>query len=203
MKLSKFIFATATALTINLLMSFSAIKKDKIILIDIGHGGTDTGAVFQEMTEHQINAAIAQKIKTLGDEQNVDIRLLGAINEFMSLEDRVNKINTINPDLMISIHVGASKNKDARLLNAFYSEDYTDQEQVNSLSNDLLNNLSGMTDLKLGKVKTAGFKVIKSNARPSILLEIGNLNNVEDRDLITSKSGQEKIAKSILAVVSK
>lgn len=184
-------------------MSFQTIKNDKLILIDIGHGGEDSGAIFEEMTEYQINAAIAKKLKRLSIHKDARVEILENANEFMSLQDRLKRIDQWNPDLMISLHVGSSSNADTRFVNAFYSEDFQDQDQLNFMSNELLKSLSKSTSLKGRAAASSKFKILQSKKTPSILLEIGNLNNHEDRKVITSDAGQDKIAQSILEVVSR
>ena len=203
MKLSRTIFSALTLLCVCLIMSFSNANKPRLILLDIGHGGVDKGAVFEDLTEHEINRAIAEHIKTLGNNENVVVELLNENSGFLSLEERVEKIKTINPDLFISIHIGSHKNGDARLLNAFYSENYKNQDQVTYLSKQLLENLSEATNLKATNPKASKFKILRQNATPSIMLELGNLNNNDDREFITSEKGQQQIAQSILEVVSR
>jgi len=52
-------------------------------------------------------------------------------------------------------------------------------------------------------VKQAGFVVLHQTYMPSILIEIGFLSNNEEEDFLRKKSGQQKIASSILAGIKK
>ena len=51
-------------------------------------------------------------------------------------------------------------------------------------------------------VNQGGFVVLHHSSMPSILTEIGFLTNASDRKFITSKEGQEKIARSIFNAIS-
>ena len=52
-------------------------------------------------------------------------------------------------------------------------------------------------------VKQAGFVVLHQTYMPSILIEIGFLSNKEEEDFLRKKSGQQKIASSILNGIKK
>jgi len=52
-------------------------------------------------------------------------------------------------------------------------------------------------------VKQAGFVVLHQTYMPSILIEIGFLSNNEEEDFLRKKSGQKKIAQSIVAGIKK
>jgi len=47
------------------------------------------------------------------------------------------------------------------------------------------------------EIKNANFAVLKNTNCPSVLIEIGFLTNENDRDMLTSETGQAKIAKII------
>lgn len=70
-------------------MSFQTIKNDKLILIDIGHGLRIVVPFFEEITEYQINAAIAQKLKKLSIYKDARVEILENVNEFLSQQDRL------------------------------------------------------------------------------------------------------------------
>lgn len=52
-------------------------------------------------------------------------------------------------------------------------------------------------------VKQAGFVVLHQTYMPSVLIEIGFMSNKEEEDFLRKKSGQKKIAKSIVAGIKK
>ena len=85
------------------IVMFSSKMKDKkliknekmIIVIDAGHGGKDPGAKIDEELESKIVESIAKKIKALNGSEDLKIILLREDDSFVSLSDRVNKINQI------------------------------------------------------------------------------------------------------------
>lgn len=83
-------------------LNFETVKKPFKIVIDAGHGGKDTGAIINSISEKDIVYAISQKIKSL-EHNNFEFILLRDDDKFISLKDRVTKINSIQPDLVLSL----------------------------------------------------------------------------------------------------
>ena len=172
----------------------------KVIVIDAGHGGKDPGAKIDEELESKIVESIAKKIKALNGSEDLKIILLREDDSFVSLSDRVNKINQINPDLLISLHLNASKNPNEKGVNAFISSQngFYDKslEKANQLIEEISNNI-----LTKGGVKDANLYIIKNSKCPAVLLEVGFLSNLNDKAYITSESGKDEIAKNILKLL--
>ncbi|WP_353148738.1 M56/M15 family metallopeptidase [Flavobacterium sp.] len=189
------------------IVMFSSKMKDKkliknekmIIVIDAGHGGKDPGAKIDEELESKIVESIAKKIKALNGSEDLKIILLREDDSFVSLSDRVNKINQINPDLLISLHLNASKNPNEKGVNAFISSQNGFYDKSLEKANQLIENLSN-NNLVKGGVKDANLYIIKNSKCPAVLLEVGYLSNVNDKAYITSESGKDEIAKNILAL---
>ena len=172
----------------------------KVIVIDAGHGGKDPGAKIDEELESKIVESIAKKIKALNGSEDLKIILLREDDSFVSLNDRVNKINQINPDLLISLHLNASKNPNEKGVNAFISSQNGFYEKSLEKANQLIENISN-NNLAKGGVKDANLYIIKNSKCPAVLLEVGFLSNLNDKAYITSESGKDEIAKNILKLL--
>jgi N-acetylmuramoyl-L-alanine amidase len=66
------------------------------------------------------------------------------------------------------------------------------------LSGDILDAASA-AGLPTRRVKQAGFQVLRSLAMPSALVELAYLSNPEDRRLLTSDDGRQKLAEAVVA----
>ena len=172
----------------------------KVIVIDAGHGGKDPGAKIDEELESKIVESIAKKIKALNGSEDLKIILLREDDSFVSLSDRVNKINQINPDLLISLHLNASKNPNEKGVNAFISSQNGFYEKSLEKANQLIENISN-NNLTKGGVKDANLYIINNSKCPAVLLEVGYLSNANDKAYITSESGKDEIAKNILKLL--
>lgn len=183
-------------------MSFTSFNDKKIIVIDAGHGGHDFGATIDEHTEKAIAESISKKIKALDNNEDIEIVLLRENDEFKSLQDRVDAINKLNADLVISLHVNRNPNISASGIEIFVNEDNKNYESSKKHAEELVNILSTET-LKSRGVKIAPFYILKNSNSPAMTIELGFLSNENDRKYITSDEGQNEIASKIYNHVSK
>lgn len=132
--------------TIFFLVAFKPLGEKKVIVIDAGHGGKDYGATSGEEMEKKIVANLANKIKALNTDKNIEIVLLRENDNFMDLNSRVEKINSFKPNLVISLHVNSTKNEEVNGIeafvskeNMFYDASFKNAEGlINEVSNDNL-----------------------------------------------------------------
>jgi N-acetylmuramoyl-L-alanine amidase len=172
----------------------------KTIVIDAGHGGRDVGVKADGINESDFVKNIAIKIKQLNMQNHVTIILLRDTDEFISLQDRVAKVNEIKPDLLISLHSSASSDTNLGGINAFVSKENSFYNQSKDIAQILIEGIS-CESLTKGKVSDANFMLPRNVECPAVLLEIGFLSNVNDRNFITSEKGQTEIATRILEIM--
>ena len=183
-------------------MSFTVPADRKLIVIDAGHGGHDVGATHGFHSEKEITAKIAKKIKGLNTNENVEIVLLRNDDEFKSLQDRIDAINNLNADLVLSLHVNRTPNELASGVEAFVSDQNARFEDSKAHAEELVSILS-TEKIKSRGVKTAPFMVLKKSNTAAVTLELGFLSNPTDREYLTSESGQNEIASKISSYLSK
>jgi len=90
-------------------ISFAGRKK--IIVIDPGHGGHDSGAMANGLREKDVNLKVALKLKSfLERDPRFKVYLTREDDRFISLYDRALIALEKKADLFISIHTNASEN---------------------------------------------------------------------------------------------
>lgn len=103
----------------------------KVIVLDPGHGGEDTGAKGPSgLEEKEITLSIAKKLASLLQEK-LDARVLmtRTSDVFVPLEERTAFANANRADVFISIHANAALSRDARGTETFFlSMDATDED---------------------------------------------------------------------------
>jgi N-acetylmuramoyl-L-alanine amidase len=178
--------------------SKTKINSKKVIVIDAGHGGHDFGAKINDELESKIVESLAKKIKLLNLNTEIEIILLREDDSFIALKERTDKINELNPNLLISLHLNTSKNTSTNGVSAYVSSENefykTSLEAANKLIDKISNN-----NLAKGDVKDVNLFIIKNSKCPAILLEVGYLTNENDKTYITSEDGESEIANRILA----
>lgn len=80
-------------------------------------------------------------------------------------------------------------------------EDYLDQSI--RMAKIMENSFKNVGKRKIRGVKQAGFVVLHQTFMPSVLIEIGFLSNKNEEDFLRKKSGQKKIAQSIVSGIKK
>jgi N-acetylmuramoyl-L-alanine amidase len=186
-------------------LSFTAHNEPRKIqvILDAGHGGADYGAKHEQFTEKEITAQIVGKIRAANKNENVDIQITRISDETISLADRAELINRIKPDLVLSLHVNYNKNSNASGFEIYTSKtDNANNEKSTALAKQLADRLS--TDLGTNNrgIKEAPFMILNKSESPAIIVELGFLSNPNDRVLLTGDSGQDLIAKTILAFIA-
>ncbi|MFO7723460.1 MAG: N-acetylmuramoyl-L-alanine amidase [Bacteroidales bacterium] len=104
-RLLPLLFILLLALIFQPRTSAAQTKKEWVIVIDPGHGGTDPGAVSGTVKEKDITLAVALKLgKQLAALENTKVVYTRDKDETVELYKRPKKANECKADLFISIH---------------------------------------------------------------------------------------------------
>jgi N-acetylmuramoyl-L-alanine amidase len=180
---------------------FSAIashpKNKKRVVIDVGHGGEDVGQTVNGISEKDVVLAIALNMVELNTRTDVEIILLRTEDRTLSLKERADKVNKLNPDLAISLHANGSPDNSKNGVEAYVFSESVHFEQSKLYADQILDAVSKDNLVKNG-VKQARFYVLQNILCPVVLLEVGFLTNEANRTYIESAEGQKEIALGIL-----
>ncbi len=177
-------------------------KKTITVVIDAGHGGHDEGMKINGFSEKEIVASIAQKIKKNNNAKNVIIHLTRTDDDFISLQDRAKFINELKPDLVLSLHVNGNKNPEASGVEFYVSPKSVTYENAKKIAENLNSRFVASNNLKSRGVKDGNFMLLRDTEYPAITVELGFLSNENDRNYLTDDNQQEKIAETILELIS-
>jgi len=90
------------------------VDRDKIIVIDAGHGGKDPGAVgYKKHREKFIVLKIAQELKKLLKSRGYKVYMTRDRDKFIKLSKRTKYANKKKADIFVSIHANAVEKKSA------------------------------------------------------------------------------------------
>ena len=181
-------------------MSFNSQSGKKIIVIDAGHGGVDNGVVVDGVYEKDVVLDIAKLIKTLNKNKNIEIILLRDNDETLSLEERVKRINSFKPNMVISLHMNMKPKSDASGTEIYVYKEGEYYKDSKMFAESLLESIP--KNLKKGNVKDANFFILKNSECPAVLVELGYMSNKNDREYLTRVDGQEELTVALLEVVN-
>ncbi|MBU0720190.1 N-acetylmuramoyl-L-alanine amidase [bacterium] len=90
------------------------VDRDKIVVIDAGHGGKDPGAVgYSRYREKVVVLQIAQSLKNILIARGYKVYMSRDKDKFVKLSSRTQYANKMNADIFISIHANAVDKKNA------------------------------------------------------------------------------------------
>lgn len=189
----------------------SYIVANKIIVIDPGHGGTDTGAVRGNIVEKEITLSISQKLaKELSQAgaavillRNTDTDMAGEGKKFSKREDltaRVKKANENNADLYISIHTNADPNSRWFGAQTFYTPK---SEASKLLAESIQEELTRILGNTTRKALAGDYFVMENTAMPAVIVEVGFISNHREGQLLVNDEYQSKVAFAIFSGIVK
>lgn len=191
MKRKNLVFALLIGL---FLFAFIPVDNQRIVVLDVGHGGKDAGTSAHNAQEKQIVLAVAKKVHKLNEDEDLRILLTRNGDYFLDLEKRAEIIESHDPDVVISLHVDNSERRSPGP--RFYIA-REDRHGSMKLAQNLKKNLGSMHS----KINSTPAFLLKNATSPTVVLELGNLSNEDDLKCLTTEAGQNKIAKSILEAV--
>jgi N-acetylmuramoyl-L-alanine amidase len=203
-------------------------RRVRVVVIDPGHGGMDAGAKTSSVMEKDLTLALARKLRSaLQSRLGTTVLLTRDSDATMDNEARSAVANNNQANLFISLHVGYSPNKaDTGSSVYIMKEDFGDSFTPAQTSRDQLflpwylgyrihrpasAAAGAILEAELNKsvpgskftVRTAPLAVLSSATMPSLLLEIGNLNNPASAQALVDNGFQGRLLNSIVDAVQK
>ncbi len=132
------------------------IKKEKrIIVIDAGHGGKDSGAVgLKKILEKDITLIVARKLKNkIEKTTNYKAILTRNSDVYLKLRNRVKIARNLNADLFISLHADYHRNKKVSGVSIYTLSEKASDKEAEALARrenkeDLIEGLDLSTESK-------------------------------------------------------
>mgnify|MGYP000958914118 CR=1 FL=1 len=191
-----------------------AVDKDKntkrSIFLDPGHGGSDPGAISGGVREKDLTLSVYNKVSSKLASLGYTVLTSRNVDKDVDLVDRADQANA---DMLLSIHFNAGGRGIARGIETYYYQATADRvpkinkenhnnaerlERSRKLANKVQQNLLYQTGANDRGVKRASFTVLRETSIPSILVELGFIDNPEERNKIKTDEYQERLANGIV-----
>lgn len=181
-------------------------KYDKIVVIDAGHGGMDTGTYGGGTDESDVNLSVVKYAKELLDAQTDWKVYYTRLNDSMiDLSPRVEFINALHADMIISVHCNSHPLSTVNGVEVMYSDKQGAGEKFNSkyLAELCTSYVSEGTGLKRRPPveRSTNLHIIKYCTMPMALIEFGFMSNTKDLAILTSEQAQRACAEAIYRVI--
>ena len=183
------------------------------IFLDPGHGGSDSGAVSGGVREKDLTISVYNKVSSKLASLGYTVLTSRNVDKDVDLVDRADQANKANADMLLSIHFNAGGRGIARGIETYYYQATADRvpkinkenhnnperlERSRKLANKVQQNLLYQTGANDRGVKRASFTVLRETSIPSILVELGFIDNPEERNKIKTNEYQERLANGIV-----
>lgn len=168
----------------------------KLIYLDPGHGGHDSGAVNGKRHESDDVLKMAKKIKTLLGEYECEVGVTRAGDTYTSPSGKARMANAAGADFLVSLHRNSSGAAAKGYETLVYSNSGTKKEFADKINSKMKK--LGFTD-RGTKVRT-DLSVLKVSTMPAVLLEIGFISNAADNRLFDGEL--DSIAKAITETIA-
>lgn len=175
------------------------------VVLDAGHGAADPGKIgCNDAKEKDINLAIVQKLKKNLEEEDVRVVLTresdaplydsSAANKKISdMNARVSIIESILPDLVVSIHQNSYHESSVCGPQVFY---YKTSEEGKKAAECLQASFDGLEEIENRRMAKANdnYYLLLHTSVPMVIAECGFLSNPQEAQLLIQDSYQEKVA---------
>jgi N-acetylmuramoyl-L-alanine amidase len=172
------------------------------VFIGVGHGGSDPGAVANNVKEKDLNLSIALACRDLLVKHGVSVKMSRSKDENDSISEEVAECNAFAPDLAVDIHNNAGGGDGAEVFH------HHGGGKGKTLAENILAEIVKVGQNSRGiKTRTNSngkdyYAFIRSTSCPAVIVECAFVDNASDLKILASESQRksmgEAIAKGIL-----
>lgn len=186
--------------------------REKMIAIDIGHGGKDTGAIAyedqpNELYEKDVNLEVGLALKGLLDKAGARYIFTRESDVAISLYDRPALANSSNADIFISLHNNSSDYSKPDGTEVYYYSKTNDLGQdENALYGICSKDIATLVQKEMvailgtsnrGAKESPYLAVLNKTSMPAIIIEGAFLSNPGDFEKIKAQEYKEKYAYAV------
>ena len=179
----------------------------KLIVIDPGHGGKDTGARDEFRTgqvyEKDITLAIARRVRDVLQKSGATVLMTRDEDVLPSVMARPQFANDHHADYFVSIHCDSSGGQNSHAGTTVYF--HAQNGLCRLMASDIGRRVSETSGIPYDGIKSdtirfsTGFGVLRGSEMPAVLVETGYMNNDTDLAKLRDDATQQNIAQGIAA----
>ncbi|MEH6940153.1 N-acetylmuramoyl-L-alanine amidase, partial [Bacillus sp. JJ664] len=178
----------------------NSLDQTIVIAIDAGHGGKDPGTHFKEFNEKSITLDTALKIRRSFESSNVQVVLTRESDVFLDLGERVKIAKQNKAIIFVSIHVNSGSGTSGGGSETYYygntgKNPFIAESQL--LASSIQKKMLQAWNLSDRGVHHGNFQVIRDNAMPAVLTELGFIDSKKDQAYLSSNEQLTLIAEAI------
>ena len=172
------------------------------VVLDSGHGGSDSGKVgINGAKEKEINLLIAKEIRRLLEKDKIEVIMVREKDEELGkskvkdLKYRVSLMNEKKPSLAVSIHQNSYHEENVFGAQVFYYKTSTEGEKAAAVIQEALQEVNPENTKKIKANDT--YYLLKKTEVPTVIVECGFLSNYAEAEKLVSEDYQKKLAEAV------
>ena len=181
--------------------------KGRVITIDAGHGGNDSGAIGPTgVTEKSVTLNIALRLQKLLEAEGATVYMTrttdtevspkgGKASDIEELQARCDVANKVNSDIFVSIHNDSFTNGAAKGTTGYYYARGSAKSRV--LADDIRKAVIDELGTESRGTQSCNFYVVKHTDMPATLVEVAFISNPSEEKILASDEGAQKAAQGI------
>jgi N-acetylmuramoyl-L-alanine amidase len=184
--------------------------QDKVIVLDPGHGGSDSGAIGAgKTTEKNLALTISQEVRKLLEKSGAKVVMTRTEDRDVyqpnataaqELQARADIANKAGANLFVSVHINSFTSPDANGTAIYYYPKTTGDIRLARFVHDGMIQQMGLFDR--GNIP-ARFYVLKHTDMPAVLAEVAFVSNPAEEKLLNDPNFRKKAALGIYNGIAK
>ena len=167
------------------------------VAIEAGHGGRNLGAVgLSGLHEKAVNLDVARELENICREHGIEVLQVRYNDTDMLLSEKLEKVETSDADLLVSIHANAGGGRDG-YLGVSGTSTYYNNPFWAEFAEIMYKNLLELPLKEFGVVGSFNYSVIRMTSRPAILVEQAFLSHAEDEEKLAFVEFRRQMAQKI------
>lgn len=164
------------------------------IVLDAGHGGSATGALYEGIKEKDLNLSVTKKVAAILIRHGYNVIMTRSDDTYLGLNERANIANAVNADIFVSIHSNANDDPEIYGLSTYH---FPESRRGPLLARAIQNAGSEATGAKNRGILSANFAVLRETEMPAALVEMGFMTNHDELMRLADSAYQDKMAQGI------
>lgn len=166
-----------------------------LIALDAGHGGSASGAYYENTAEKDLNLAMIRKLDEILRGMGYRTILTRAGDKDVGLKERSNIANNAGADIFVSIHCNAAV--DAPHFQGLYVYHYPGSEQGMALAQAIQTPACQVTGAVDRGINSDNFSVVRESKMPAVLVETGFMTCHQELVRLKDEAYQSRMAQGI------
>lgn len=185
-----------------------ASLRGRVVVLDPGHGGSDTGAAGGNLNEADVVLDLARRIEGRLGVLGVGTHLTRAADSCPDERSRAGLANDVGADLLISLHLDrAGSVRPCGVATVFYGAQL-DRRVIRSAVGERLatliqSEIVHRTDLVDCRSHPKAWELLRLTRMPAVRVDVGYLSNPDDAAKLATGQFRDTIAEAIAAAVQR